>query len=86
MNKKVIFTNCAQFTDCITEINNTQVDDAQKVDLVMPMHNLIEYSDAYSKTSRNLWQYYWDEPALNPNGEIIDFHINDNKRASFKFN
>ena len=43
-NKKVIFKNCAFFTDCITERNNTQVDDAQKIDLVMPMYNLVEYS------------------------------------------
>ena len=41
-NKKVIFKNCAPFTDCITEINNTQVDDAQKIDVVMPTYNLIE--------------------------------------------
>ena len=34
--------------------NNTQVDDAPKIDIVMPMHNLIEYSDAYSKTSGSL--------------------------------
>ena len=83
-NKKVIFKNCTPFTDCITEMNNTQVDYAQKFDLVMPMHNLKEYSDVYSKTSRSLPQYYWDEPALNLNGEIIDFHINDNNSASFK--
>ena len=53
-NKKVIFKNCATFTDCITEINNTQVDDAQKIDIVMPMYNLIEFCDAYSKTSGSL--------------------------------
>ena len=52
-NKKVIFKNCAPFTACITEINNTKVDDAQKFDVVIPIHNLIEYSDAYSKTSVN---------------------------------
>ena len=57
-NKKVIFKNCAPFTDCITEINNTQVDDAQNIDIVMPMHNLIEYSDVYSKTSGSLYLYY----------------------------
>ena len=49
-NKKVIFKHCAPFTDCITEINNTQVGDAQKIGIVIPMYNLIEYSDAYSKT------------------------------------
>ena len=48
-NKKVASKNCAAFTECITNINNTQVDDVQKTDVVMPMYNLIEYSDAYSK-------------------------------------
>ena len=56
-NKKVIFKNCAPFTDCITEINNTQVDDDQKIEIVIPMYNLIEYSGAYLKTSGSLWQY-----------------------------
>ena len=76
-----------QFSDCVTEINNTQVDDAQKIDVVMPTYNLIEYSDAYLKTSGSLWQYYRDEPALNNNGEIIDFSDNNsnNNSASFKF-
>ena len=42
------------------EINNTQVDDVQKVDVVIPMYNLIEYSDDSSNTSGSLWQYYRD--------------------------
>ena len=50
----------------------------------MPMYNLTEYSDAYSKTSGSLWQYYRDEPALDDNGNIIDFLTNYNS-ASFKF-
>ena len=62
-----------------------QVDDAQKIDIVMPMYNLIEYSDAYSKTSGSLWQYYRDEPVLDTNGEIIDFPANSNNSVSFKF-
>ena len=44
-NKKVIAKNCTPFTSCITEINNTQVDDTQDINIVMPMYNLIEYSD-----------------------------------------
>ena len=83
-NKKVIFKNYAPFTDCITQINNTQIDDAQKIDVVMPMYNLIEYSGAYSKTSVSLWQYYRDEPALD-NGNIIDFPDDNNNSASFRF-
>ena len=77
-NKKVIFTNCAQFTDCITEINNTQVDDAQKIYIAIPMYNLIKRSDAYSKILGSLWQYYRDEPTPDSNGDIIDFHANNN--------
>ena len=50
-NKKVIFKNCSPFTNCTSEINNTQIDTA---DIVMPMYNLIEYSDNYSKTSGSL--------------------------------
>ena len=84
-NKKVIFKNFAPFADCITEINNTQGDDDQKIDVVMSMYNLIEYSDACLKTSGSLWQCYRDESALNANGEIIDFPANNNGSASFKF-
>ena len=84
-NKEVIFKYCACFTDSITEINNTQVDDAQKIDVVMPIYNLIEFSDAYSKTSRSLWQYYRDEPALDNNGNIIDYPDDNNNSALFKF-
>ena len=52
--KKVIFKNCAPFTNCISKINNTQTDNAEYIDIVMPMYNLIEYSNNYSKTSRTL--------------------------------
>ena len=47
-NKKVIFKSCAPFTNCISKINNTQIDNAQYIDIVMPMYNLIEHSDNYS--------------------------------------
>ena len=57
INKKVIFKNCAPFTNCISKINNTQIDNAEYIDIVMPMYNLIEYSNNYSKTSGSLWQY-----------------------------
>ena len=53
-NKKVIFENFAPFINCINEINNTQVDNAKDIDIVMPMQNLIEYSDNYSKTSETV--------------------------------
>ena len=48
-DKGVIFKNCAPFTDCISNKNNTQIDIATNIDIMMPMYNLIEYSDNYSK-------------------------------------
>ena len=60
-DKGVIFKTCAPFVNCKTEINNMEIGNAKDVDIVMPMYNLIEYSDNYSKTSGSLWQYYKDE-------------------------
>ena len=75
-DKGVIFKNCALFTNCISEINNTQVDNAKDIDIVMPMYNLIEYSDNYAKTSGSLWQYYRDEPNDNlANSESFKFKV-----------
>ena len=48
--KGVIFKNCAPLIECISRINNIDIDNAEDIDIVMPMYNLIEYSDIYSKT------------------------------------
>ena len=72
-NKKVIFKNFAPFTNCISEINNTQEDNAKDTDIVMPMYNLVEYSDNYSKTSGSLWHYCKDIPTVDNNSAIINF-------------
>ena len=58
----VTFKNCAPFTKCISRINGTDKDNAQDINIVMPMYNVIEYGDNYSKTSGSLWQYYKDDP------------------------
>ena len=71
--KKVIFKNCVLFTNCISKINNTRIDNAEYIDIVMPMYNLIEYSDNYSKTTGSLCQYCKDIPDVNKSGNIIDF-------------
>ena len=60
--------------NCISELNNTQVDNAQNIDIIMPMYNLIEYYDNYSKTSRSLWQYLKDIPTVNNNANIASFN------------
>ena len=64
-DKGVAFKNCAPFTSCKSDINNIEIDYCQDIDIVMPMYNLIEYSDNYAKTSGGLWQYYRDEPNNN---------------------
>ena len=66
--KGVAFKNCAPFTNCISEINNTQIDNAKDIDIVMSMYNLIEYTDNYAKKSGSLWQYYRDKP----NDNLVD--------------
>ena len=83
-NTKVILKNCAPFTNGISKINNTQIDNAEYIDIVMPMYNLIEYSDNYSKTSGSLWQYCKEIPAVNNDGNIVDFN-GANATDSFNF-
>ena len=83
-DKKVIFKNCAPFTNCISEINNTQIENAKDIGIVMPMYNLIEYNDNYAKTTGSLWQYCKDIPARNNNNEIVIFRGN-NATDSFNF-
>ena len=73
-NKKVIFKNCVPFTNCISKINNTQIDNAEYIDIVIPMYNLIEYSDNYSKISGRLWKYFKNIPAVNNDGDIVDIN------------
>ena len=53
-DKGIIFKNCTPFINCKSEINNTEIDNAKDIDIVVPMYKLLEYSDNYSKTSRNL--------------------------------
>ena len=72
--KNITIKNCATFTNCISEINNTQIDNAKEIGIVMPMYNLIEYSDNYFKTSRS----------LNADGTIGDFPTDNNNSALFK--
>ena len=63
-SKKGVFKNCAVLTNSISNINNMSIDNAKEIDVVMPIYNLIEYMNIYSKTSESLWQHYRDEPAL----------------------
>ena len=61
MNRQVILKNNALFISCISKINGVLVENVEDLDIVMPMYNLLEYSENYSKTSGSLWNYYRDE-------------------------
>ena len=78
-NTKVVFKNCAPFEKCRTEINETFVDEADFINITMPMYNLIEYSDNYSDTSGSLWDFKRDEIVDNANV------TNDDNAPSFKY-
>ena len=77
-SKEVVFKNCTPFTDCIGEISHTPIDNAKYIDLVMPVYNLIEYSDNYSKGSGSLSQYCRDVPVLTDASAIVNFHAANN--------
>ena len=65
----------------MSKINNTQIDNAKHIDIIMSMYNLIEYSDNYPKTSGSLWQYCREEPVLTDAGAIAA----DGNSALLKF-
>ena len=83
-NKILLFKNCAPFTNCITNINNTEIDNAKYIDIVMAMYNLIEYSDNHSEISVSPWQYCKEILAVSDNGDIADFK-GANATDSFNF-
>ena len=80
-NTKLALKNCAPFTKCNLEINDEHVDTAENLDIVMPMYNLIEYSDNYQDSSATLYQYKLNEP---PEANAIADLTADNS-SSFKY-
>ena len=83
-NKKVAFKNCAPFKECRTAISVTFVDKTKHINIVMPMYNLIEYSDNYSDTSGSLWQFKRHEVDGNVDLTVDVQHIPNNS-SSFKY-
>ena len=83
-NKNVVFKHCASYANCIIKINNNRIDNDKYIDTVMPMYNLIKYSDNYSKTSGSIWQYCKEIPAVDNSANIVDFN-RGNATDSFNF-
>ena len=82
-NAKVAFKNCAPFRKCRTKKNETFVDDADFINITMPMYNLIKNSDNYSDTSGSSWQFKRDEQPINNNEVFIN--ITAESSSSFKY-
>ena len=62
-NIEVTFKNNAPFINCNSKINGVKIDNAEDLDVVIPMYNLLEYSKNYKKTTGSLWNYYRDKPS-----------------------
>ena len=74
-NKNLAFKNNATFINCISKINGVKIDNAEDLNIVMPMYNLLEYSKNSRKTTGSLWKYYRDEPSnpLSLNSESFKY-------------
>ena len=71
-NRPLILKNNAPFISCITRINGELIEDADDLDIVMPMHNLLEYSENYRKTIGSFYNYYRDELSDDPDNDNHD--------------
>ena len=74
-NKNLAFKNNGPFINCIPKVNGKKIDNAEDLDVVIPMHNLLEYSKIYRKTTGSLRNYYKDEPSdpLSSNSESFKY-------------
>ena len=74
----VPFKNNAPFINCISKINGVQIGNAEDLDVIMPMYNLLEYNENYRKATGSLWNYYRDEPSnpLDSNSESFKYKTN----------
>ena len=83
--KKLIFKSNSPFINCTSKINGIKVDNAEYLNVVMPMYNLLEYSTNFRKTAGSLWNYYRDEP----NGDVnngITYSLMGTKSFDYKSN
>ena len=79
---RLALKNCAPFTKCNLEINDEHVDTAENLDIVMPMYNLIEYSDNYQDSSATLYQYKRDKPP--EDDPFADLTANNSNSLKYK--
>ena len=75
-----------KFISCILKLNNTLIDNAEDLDIVIPMYNLLEYSKNYRKTTGSFWNYYRDKPnsGLGGDNNNVNYSIKDSKSFDYK--
>ena len=86
-NKELTFKNNAPFISCVSKINGELVENAEDLDIVMPMYNLLENSKNYEKTSGSLFNYHRDEPSeitIGAGNNAIDISIRKSKSFDYK--
>ena len=81
--KKIAIKDNAPFVPCISKINNTLIDNAEDLDVTMPMYNLLEYSKSYSKATGSFWNCHRDGPNSGANNNI-NYSIKDSKSFDYK--
>ena len=82
----MVFKNNAPLINCITKVNGIKIDNAEDLDVVMPMYNLLEYSKNYKKTTGRLWNYYRDEANSSTDDNNITHSILNSKAFDYKAN
>ena len=83
-DKKLVFKNNAPFINCISKINVVKIDNAEDLDVVMPLHNLLEYSKNYRKTTGSLWNYYRDQRSSTIGNNNITHSILNSESFDYK--
>ena len=85
-NRFLAFKNNTPFTNCISKINNILIDNAEDLDIVMPIYNLLECSKNYRKTTGNFWNYYRDEPNNPPLNNYNAAPLSNSESFKYKNN
>ena len=82
----MVFKNNAPFINCISKISGVKIDNAEDLDVVMPMYNLLEYSKNYRKKTGSLWNYYRDVPNSGKDANNITHSILNSESSDYKAN
>ena len=83
-DEKLVFKNNVPFINCISKINGVKIDNAEDLDVIMPMYNLLEYSKSYRKTTGSLWNYYRDEPSSTIGNNNITHSVLNSESFDYK--